>query len=114
MNPQVIAENEKSLIGDYPNTYTFTKSMAERALKKNRGDIKLMIVRPSVIMSNYSEPLEGWTDTISAAGGMTMACALGLMHFIHANYTALFDIIPCDFVSNGILACTCYAAQQPA
>lgn len=32
MNPQYISENEKTLIGDYPNTYTYTKSMAERAL----------------------------------------------------------------------------------
>jgi fatty acyl-CoA reductase len=32
MNPQYIADNEKSLIGSYPNTYTWTKSMAERAL----------------------------------------------------------------------------------
>mmetsp|Transcript_26024 Transcript_26024/g.18481 ORF Transcript_26024/g.18481 Transcript_26024/m.18481 type:complete len:112 (+) Transcript_26024:224-559(+) len=111
MNPQHIAENEKSLIGDYPNTYTFTKSMAERVLKKRRGNIKLMIYRPSIIMSNYEDPLEGWTDTIAAAGGLTMAFALGIMHFINANSTALFDLIPCDFVSNGILVATCYTAR---
>ena len=34
MNPQYIQDNEKTLIGTYPNTYTFTKSMAERTVKK--------------------------------------------------------------------------------
>ena len=33
MNPQYIADNEKNLIGNYPNTYTYSKSMAERALR---------------------------------------------------------------------------------
>jgi hypothetical protein len=37
MNPQYITENEKTIIGHYPNTYTYTKSMAERTLKKNNG-----------------------------------------------------------------------------
>jgi hypothetical protein len=32
MNPQYISENEKALLGEYPNTYTYSKSMAERAL----------------------------------------------------------------------------------
>jgi thioester reductase-like protein len=29
MNPQEVADNEKDLIGKFPNTYTFTKSLAE-------------------------------------------------------------------------------------
>jgi fatty acyl-CoA reductase len=34
MNPQYIQDNEKMLTCGYPNTYTFTKSMAERTIQK--------------------------------------------------------------------------------
>ena len=39
MNPQEVALKEKTLIGDFPNTYTYTKSMAERSLKKKKGNL---------------------------------------------------------------------------
>jgi hypothetical protein len=32
-------EKEKELLGKYPNTYTFTKALAERTLKKRIGKI---------------------------------------------------------------------------
>ena len=51
MNPQQVSENEQKLIGNYPNTYTYTKSMSERMLKKTHGDLKVTIVRPSIIIS---------------------------------------------------------------
>jgi thioester reductase-like protein len=56
MGPQVVADNEKQIIGSWPNTYTFTKSMAERSVKKNRGNLRVAIVRPSIIVSCYDEP----------------------------------------------------------
>jgi hypothetical protein len=37
LNPQQVIDKEKELIGSYPNTYTFTKSLAERTLKKRHG-----------------------------------------------------------------------------
>ena len=39
MNPQEVQLNEKKLIGDYPNTYTYTKSMAEKSLMKKKGNL---------------------------------------------------------------------------
>ena len=32
LDPEFVSENERILMGQYPNTYTFTKSMAERAI----------------------------------------------------------------------------------
>ena len=37
------------LLGDYPNTYTFTKSITEHLLLSMRGDMPLAIVRPAII-----------------------------------------------------------------
>lgn len=78
-------EREKEIIGRYPNTYTFTKALTERMLKKRRGDLKICIVRPSIVISALDEPLLGWTETISALGGVLFAAMLGLINFLHCN-----------------------------
>jgi hypothetical protein len=37
-----------SLIGNRPNTYTFTKALAESMLLKEAGNLPVAIVRPSI------------------------------------------------------------------
>ena len=58
------------LLGDYPNTYTFTKSLTERILEKERGKFPITIVRPTIIGSSWRDPHMGWVDTVSAAGAL--------------------------------------------
>ena len=62
MGPEEVAKNEAKLIGGWPNTYSFTKSMAERSLMKHKGNLRVAIVRPSIIISCYEDPIEGWVD----------------------------------------------------
>ncbi len=112
MNPQHISENEKTIIGNYPNTYTYSKSMAERSLLKNHGKLRISIVRPSIVISSYEEPSPGWTDTLAAGGGITFACGSGLMHYVYAAGSAVVDLVPVDYVSNLILAATSYTAKR--
>ena len=39
MNPQEVEQREKELIGNFPNTYTYTKNLAEKSLMKNKGNL---------------------------------------------------------------------------
>ena len=45
------------LIGDKPNTYTYTKQLAETLLMEEGGDLPLAIVRPSIVTAAWREPL---------------------------------------------------------
>lgn len=92
-----------TLIGNYPNTYTFTKSMAERTLKKKQSRIPISVVRPSIIICCYKDPFIGWTDTLSAAGGITFGIGTGLMQNMHADTSSIIDCIPCDTVTNSVI-----------
>lgn len=74
-----LEENLKSYIGGYPNTYTYTKSLAEKQLVKTKGDVKVVIWRPSIIASAVADPFPGWTDSLSAAGGLSFLSAMGLL-----------------------------------
>ena len=44
------------LIDKYPNTYTFTKSLAEHLIEKESVNLPFMIVRPSIVSSSISDP----------------------------------------------------------
>ena len=56
--------------------------MAERTLEKLRGHLKLAIVRPAIVVSAHDEPLNGWTETISALGALLFAGMLGLINYM--------------------------------
>ena len=103
LGPQTVQEREKKIIGEYPNTYTFTKALAERMLKKKRGNLPVVIVRPSIIQGCYSDPFKGWTDTIAASGFQILMVTSGILNFVYTTYDTILDVIPCDFVSNQIL-----------
>lgn len=104
MGPQKVQEEEAKLLGAYPNTYTFTKSLAEKAIKKLHGELPTTILRPSIIISCYDQPVQGWTDTLSAGGGITYTIQVGLLHWVKARIDAIADLIPCDFVVNLLIA----------
>lgn len=100
-------EKLKSILGPWPNTYTFTKSMAERTLRKRRNPkLPVLLFRPSIIVGAMSEPLPGWTDTISAAGGLSLVGGIGIVNYIHGRPDNIADLIPVDIVANNILAGT--------
>ena len=74
----------------------------------------MVLCRPSIIASSLYDPFPGWTDSLSAAGGITLMIGLGLINYIHARGFNHFDIIPVDIVTNTILLATANGAQQPA
>lgn len=87
--------------------------MAERSLKKRRLPFQSVnILRPSIIGASYIEPIEGWTDTFSAAGGITLAGGVGIVNYVHGNGNNIADLVPVDFVSNIIIAVTALQANK--
>lgn len=49
----------------YPNSYTFTKALAEQIIMNFASEMNIAIVRPSIIATSYREPLPGYTDNVS-------------------------------------------------
>lgn len=93
-------KNERDLISPWPNTYTFTKFLAENVVKKRHGHVKTLIFRPSIVINAEKEPVLGWTENISAVQGMVFGCAIGLVNYMHCSKEMIIDVIPCDYVVN--------------
>ena len=88
--------------------------MAERTLKKRRNpNLPTVLFRPSIIASAIKEPVPGWTDTLSAAGGLSLTGAIGVINYIHGDGNNIADLVPVDLVANCILVSTALEANKP-
>ena len=47
-----------TLVKDMPNTYTYTKKLAEEYLRKEASDLPIAVVRPSIVGAAYKEPVD--------------------------------------------------------
>ena len=65
-------------IGERPNTYTFTKAIAEQLINEERGSLPISIVRPSIVAGAIAEPMPGWVDNVNGPMGLVLSGAHGL------------------------------------
>ncbi|XP_022197198.2 putative fatty acyl-CoA reductase CG5065 [Nilaparvata lugens] len=91
------------LLGKHPNTYTFTKAMAENILRTDAAGIPTAIVRPSVILSSVQEPFPGWLDNFNGPNRLIAMCSQGLSRSVICDKTKQAEVVPVDFVVNVIV-----------
>ena len=103
MNVDDLIDSTPRLLGKYPNTYTFTKSLCERIMRERKKDVPLCIVRPSIINTSYMEPFPGWIDSIAAAAALFMFVGLGIVTEVKGNLNFIGDTIPVDIVVANII-----------
>lgn len=56
MDDDLVSTLTPKLIGERPNTYTFTKALAEYLVLQEAGDLNIAIVRPSIVGASWKEP----------------------------------------------------------
>ncbi|XP_011306189.1 fatty acyl-CoA reductase 1 isoform X2 [Fopius arisanus] len=93
-----------TILGKWPNTYAFTKTVAEDTVRKYGRDLPLCIVRPSIMIATAKEPIPGWINNLYGPTGVVLGAGMGLLHTLHCDAKNVADIIPADYVINNILA----------
>ena len=73
-----VEERTKEVIGDRPNTYTFTKAITEQYVNQEREHLPISIVRPSIVAGAIKEPLPGWVDNLNGPTGIMNKRAMAL------------------------------------
>jgi fatty acyl-CoA reductase len=107
-DPEDIVKNQRKYLFNHENAYVFTKDSVERYLERYRGNLRLVINRPSLIINCAREPIVGWCDSIAGAGGVVFPAAIGVSRNFHLNNVKM-DFIPADICTNSILVTTAYA-----
>ena len=105
-------EETRKIIGDRPNTYSFTKAITEQMIKEDHGDLPISIVRPSIVVGAVSEPLPGWCDNINGPTSVGVFISQGILKCIYNKPEKLADIIPVDIVINLMCAVAFKTAGQ--
>ncbi len=86
----------------WPNTYTYTKSIAESLLWRRRDRIRVSMLRPSIVESAVSYPFPGWNESFN--GSAPLAYVMGTwFRIVPANPDAPFDVIPVDMVAKAMI-----------
>ena len=104
---------ERARLYGWNDTYTFTKAMGEMLLLRDRGDLPLVILRPSIIESSMNEPEPGWLDGFRMADPLIMAYGKGVLKDFPARPEICIDLIPVDFVVNAIVAAMSRPGDSP-
>ncbi|WVZ04429.1 hypothetical protein V8G54_025235 [Vigna mungo] len=91
----------RSNLHGWPNVYAFTKAMGEQILMNMKGDIPLIIARPTVILSTYSEPFPGWIEGVRCM----VKEILTQFNYVNAELwtSLLLCTIPADMVINSMI-----------
>eukprot|EP01125_Pyxidicula_operculata_P022755 TRINITY_DN9554_c0_g1_i1.p1 TRINITY_DN9554_c0_g1~~TRINITY_DN9554_c0_g1_i1.p1 ORF type:complete len:466 (+),score=37.36 TRINITY_DN9554_c0_g1_i1:56-1453(+) len=113
MSPEEADKATPNIIGGHPNTYTFSKMIAEHIVLEEKGKLPLAVVRPAIISGSQSFPYPGWVDSFLGASGIVSAVGLGALHFMIGSGSCVVDLIPVDYVANTILSVSWYTAENP-
>ncbi|XP_058822913.1 fatty acyl-CoA reductase 1-like [Topomyia yanbarensis] len=88
----------------WPNTYTFTKALAEGITQYYCQYFPVAVVRPSCVMPALDEPMPGWCDSIYGTNGTFIGWYYGLIRTSQIDPQVQIDTVPVDYVSNTIIA----------
>ncbi|KAH7554239.1 hypothetical protein JRO89_XS12G0140500 [Xanthoceras sorbifolium] len=88
----------------WQDTYVFTKAMGEMVIESMRGDIPVVIMRPSVIESTYKEPFPGWMEGNRMMDPIVLYYGKGQLTGFLADPNGILDVVPADMVVNATLA----------
>jgi len=98
-------------IGVYPNTYTFTKALAEQLLERAQG-LPIAIIRPSIVVASWEYPMKGWIDNYNGVTGFIAGAYTGVMRTNLGDRNAVLDIIPVDVAINVMIVAAWKIAQE--
>ncbi|XP_076645017.1 fatty acyl-CoA reductase wat-like [Halictus rubicundus] len=104
LNDDQLLAIEPILRGKNPNNYALTKAAAENAVLKYGDGLPVAIVRPSIVLATYEEPIRGWINNLYGATGVIAAATVGMLRTVICKIHYKGEVIPADYVIANIVA----------
>ena len=96
---RAVGPNEFCLDSRFKNTYEQTKAEAEFLVRSATNGIRSVIYRPSIIVG---DSITGQTSSFNVIYGPARFLARGLLKVVPGSPSALFDMVPVDYVADAI------------
>ncbi|XP_026739795.1 putative fatty acyl-CoA reductase CG5065 [Trichoplusia ni] len=102
---ELLAKITPQYISPKPNTYTFTKCLAETVVQEhgNTG-YPVAVFRPTVVVSALRHPFPGWIENLNGPSGVVVGAGKGLLHVFCCKDDARADLLPVDIAIDTLLA----------
>ncbi|KAF6206837.1 hypothetical protein GE061_018073 [Apolygus lucorum] len=104
LNDDQLAKIAPTIMAEWPNTYAFTKAIAEDAIKNYATGLPASVFRPAIIVSTIRDPIDGWIDNLYGPSGIIAGCGAGLIRIVRVDPNVRSELVPADLCVNGILA----------
>ena len=85
----------------WPNTYTYTKSLAESLIAKHGNGLPISVVRPAIVETSVTKPFRGWNEGINTSASLSYLLGT-VFRQLPSNERKRLDIIPVDSVCAGM------------
>lgn len=85
----------------WPNTYTFTKSLAESLITTCGAGLPVAVVRPAIVETSIAKPFLGWNEGINTSASLSYLLGTYFRQ-LPTNERKRLDIIPVDSVCQGM------------
>jgi nucleoside-diphosphate-sugar epimerase len=85
----------------WPNTYTFTKSLAESLIARYGDGLPVAVVRPSIVETSVQDPFCGWNEGVNTSAPISYLLGTYFRQ-LPSNERKCLDIIPVDLVCRGM------------
>ncbi|XP_054280095.1 putative fatty acyl-CoA reductase CG5065 [Macrosteles quadrilineatus] len=103
LDPAIVNTFATKCIGEKPNTYTFTKCLAEHVIWDHRHVLPIIIFRPSIVVSTWKDPVPGWLDNLNGPVGVMMGAGHGVLRVSMCDPDVVPDYMPVDIAIRAIL-----------
>ncbi|XP_063392484.1 fatty acyl-CoA reductase 1-like isoform X2 [Cydia fagiglandana] len=105
MDQATVAAVTPTLLQKLPNSYAFTKALGEAIVVEAMNEIPAVVLRPSIVIPIWQEPIPGWTDNINGPTGLLIGAGKGVIRSMYCKSNSYADYLPVDVFINGIMIC---------
>ncbi|OFV99923.1 MAG: hypothetical protein A3F68_10175 [Acidobacteria bacterium RIFCSPLOWO2_12_FULL_54_10] len=95
------AGTQRALQFGWPNTYTFSKSLAESLIASRGADLPIAVVRPSIVETSLELPFKGWNEGVNTSAPLSYLLGT-YFRLLPTNERKRLDVIPVDVVCRGM------------
>lgn len=92
-----------ALIAPHPNTYTYTKRLAETLVADEYPNLPVVIARPAIVTPAAIEPIGGWVDSLNGPMGLIVGAGKGVIRSMNVKPDSRAQVVPVDVAISALI-----------
>ncbi|KAF2896919.1 hypothetical protein ILUMI_09255 [Ignelater luminosus] len=103
MSRDALVQATPAILKHHPNTYTYSKRLAETLVADEYPKLPVVVARPSIVTPASIEPLPGWVDSLNGPMGIVVGGGKGVIRSVHAIPENRAQVVPVDVAISALI-----------